>query len=536
MQAPDSRPLPGDERPPLRPPGLGRATALVGLASMIGRLSGLARDVVFADRFGAGAAADAFFAASRVPGLLRELLVEGTLVNVSVPLLSRAEAEEGREAMWGLANALLGALLLILGGVTLIFVLLAKPLVLLLAGGFGQDKEKLALATWLARLLAPLLAGLSVASLFSAMLNVRGRFFLPALAPLVLNVGAILATLLADRWEQWSGTPAIGAVALATTLSGLLTALLQLPLLLREGYRPWPRLRADPALWRALGFGAAALIGIAAVQLNLIVETQLASRLGDGPVSWLTLGFRVVQIPLGVAAGSVAVAGLARVSGHMARGERDLVRAALGRTLSLNNFLVAPMAVGMWIVAVPLVRLLFERGAFGPSDTLATAAVLRMYALASLGICLHRVVVPLFFAIENPYLPMGASVAGMLLKLPVALLCTETLGLGVAGLPLSHALLVSAEVAVLLWALQRRVGSFEEGFWSNQGKIALSCAGLGLVAGAAMPWAADAGKVGVLAVVALGAATYAALALALRVPEASDLLRRLLPPPPPGRR
>jgi len=536
MQAPDPRAGPGVQGAPPPPPQLGRATALVGLASLVGRLSGLLRDAVFADRFGAGAAADAFFAAFRVPGLLRELLVEGTLVNVSVPLLSKAEAEEGREAMWALGNALLGALLLILGGVTLLFVLLARPLVLLLASGFEADPEKLALAAWLARLLAPLLAGLSVASLFSAMLNVRGRFFLPALAPSVLNVGAILAVLLADRWERWSGTPAIGAVALATTLSGLLTALLQLPQLAREGYRPRPRLRGHPALGRALRFGGAALLGIAAVQLNLIVETQLASRFGDGPVSWLTLGFRVVQIPLGVAAGSVAVAGLAGVSGHLARGEADQARAALGRTLSLNNFLVAPMAVGMWVVAIPLVRLLFERGAFGPDDTLATAAVLRMYALAALGICLHRVVVPLFFAIEDPYLPMRVSVGGMLLKLPVALFCTGTLGLGVAGLPLSHALLVSGEVAVLLWALRRRVGAFEGAFWRNQGRIALACAGLGLAAEAALPWAERAGRLGVLGVVALGAGTYALLSLTLGVPESRAMLRRLLPPPPPGRR
>ena len=173
---------------------------------------------------------------------------------------------------------------------------------------------------------------------------------------------------------------------------------------------------------------------------------------------------------------------------------------------------------------------------FGPADTLATAAVLRMYALASLGICLHRVVVPLFFALEDPYLPMRVSVGGVLLKLPVALLCTSTLGLGVAGLPLSHALLVSGEVAILLWALRRRVGGFQADFWRNQGRIALSCLGLGLVAGAAMPWAERLGAMGLLGVVALGAATYGALTLALGVPEARTMLARLLPPPPPRRR
>lgn len=538
MQAPDPRP----EAPPPRPPGagpggVGRAAALAGVASLFGRLSGLARDAFFASTFGAGPAADAFFVAFRVPNLLRELLVEGTLVNVSVPLLSEAEAKEGRQAMWALANALLGALLVILGAVTLAFVLGARPLVLLIAAGFAEDPAKLDLSVWLARLLVPLLACMSVASLFSAMLNVRGRFFLPALAPATLNVAGILACVFAEDWERITGTPAIGGMAVATTLSGLLTALVQLPALRREGFRLRPHLRGHPALGRALKFGSAALLAIAAVQLNLIVETQLASRFGDGPVSWLTLGFRLVQLPLSVVAGSVAVAGLAQVSGALAREDRAGARDGLARTLSLNIFLVAPMAVGMGLVAEPLVRLFFERGAFGPEDTLATAAVMRMYALAVLGICLHRVVVPLFFALGDPYLPMRLSLAGMALKLPVALACTDLLGLGVAGLPLSHAILVSAEVAGLLWVLGRRVDGMPTGFWRQQGAVGLCCLGLGVAVWLARPLGAH-GALGVLALCGLGAAVYAALALALRVPETDfvlNRLRRLLPPPPPGR-
>lgn len=540
MQAPDlPAPSPGDPPPPPPGrPGLGRAAALVGLASMLGRLSGLARDAVFAAFFGAGAAADAFFVASRVPNLLRELLVEGALVNVSVPLFASADAKQGRPAMWALADALLGLLLLVLGGVTLLFVLGARPLVLLIAAGFALDPEKLDLATWLTRLLAPLLAGLSTASLLSALLNVRGRFFLPALAPSLLNLAGIAACLLGPQWEALTGTPAIGAVAVATTLAGLLTALVQLPALRAEGYRPRPHLRGHPALGRALKFGGAALIGVAAVQLNLIVETQLASRWGDGPVSWLVLGFRLVQLPLSVVAGSVAVAGLAGVSGALARGDQGEARAALSRAVSLNTFLVAPMAVGMGLLAEPLVRLFFERGAFGPSDTAATAAVLQMYALAVLGICLHRVLVPLFFALGDPWLPMKLSVGGMLLKLPVAWLCTDALALGVSGLPLSHAILVSGEVAGLLWALGRRGVGLEGAFWRSQAKILLACGVMGGGVWALGPLAARS-TLGLLGVVGAGAALYGALALALRLPETAVILarlRRLLPPPPPGAR
>ena len=537
---PPGAPPPGHPPPGPPPPGLRANAARAGLASLISRLSGVLREVVLAAIFGATTAADALYVALRVPNLLRELLVDGTLVNVSVPLFAEAEASEGRDGMWALANALLGVLLLILGGVTLVFLVAARPIVLALAAGFAADPEKLDLTVLLARLLSPMLAGLSIASLFSGMLNVRGRFFLPAIAPATINVFTVVAALLSDRFEAWTGLPGIAAVALASTLAGGLTALIQLPALRREGFGIRPHLRGHPALKRALKFSSAALISISAVQLNLLIETQLASRVGDGAVTTLIRGFYLVMLPLSVVAGSVAMAALAGVSHHMARGEQSQARDALSKAIQLNVFLVAPMAVGLGLLAEPLVRLFFERGAFTPLDTVATAAVLRMYAAAALAICLHRVLVPIFFALGDPYLPMRVAVGLLIAKLPISLALMNQAGLGLSGLALSHAILVSAEIAVLGFALRIRMQGFSPGFWTSIGKVGLASAGLAATVGWARTLAPFQGNLGTLALCALSAVVYAALVLALRVEETDFVIARLLrrrgpPPARPGR-
>lgn len=525
---------PGAPGPP--PPGLRANAARAGLASLLSRLSGVLREVVLAATFGATNAADALYVALRVPNLLRELLVDGTLVNVSVPLFSDAEAREGRDAMWALANALLGALLVILGVVTLLFLVAARPIVLALAAGFAADPEKLDLTVLLARLLSPMLAGMSIASLFSAMLNVRGRFFLPAIAPATINVATVIAALLADRFEAWTGLPGIAAVAASSTVAGALTAAVQWPALRREGFRLRPHLAGHPALGRALRFSSAALISISAVQLNLLIETQLASRAGDGAVTTLIRGFYLVMLPLSVVAGSVAMAALAGVSRHLSRGEEGAARDALSKAIQLNVFLVAPMAVGLGLLAEPLVRLFFERGAFTPADTLATADVLRMYAVASLAICLHRVLVPIFFALGDPYLPMRVAVGLLLAKLPISLALMGPAGMGLSGLALSHAILVSLEILILGAALSIRMKGFAPGFWTSISKVALASAGMAVAVAVGRTLGPLQGDLGTLALCAGSAAIYAALVLALRVEETDFVLARLLRRrgPPPG--
>jgi len=492
---------------------------------VIGRLSGLLRDVVFAGVFGAGGTADAFFVAFRVPNMFRELLAEGTLSNVFVPLFAETSERDGVERGWALANALLGVLLVVLGLLTLGIYLLSEPLVLLVASGFDATPGKVELAAWLTRLLAPFLAGISIAALFGGMLNVRGKFFLPAVAPALLNIAIIAACIWSEDWVNLTGTPAIGAVAVAATISGLLTAAIQVPALHRMGFRLRPNLRPHPAMGRVLRYVGAALVGVIVVQFNLIVETQLASREGDGPVSWLMLGFRLVQIPMSVIAGSVAVAALARFSLDRARDDHDGARETLSQAMEGMLLLVIPAAVGLYLLAEPLVALCFERGAFTATDTAATAMILQGYAFAVVGICGYRVLLPIFFALGDPYLPMKLSLVVMAIKIPIALALMDAWGL--IGLPLSHAVTVTLEVAVMVVVLQRRIGGWTKGILNQLGRVSIAALMMGAVVFGLDGLLPPMGPLRVLLLCAAGSGVFGLFAYVLQIRALAPLLVRI---------
>ncbi len=522
------RPAPPNTPPPDDgPPSVGLGAMAAAAAHLLSRASGLIRDVVFTAVFGAGAAADAYFAAFRVSHLFRELLAEGTLSNIFLPLFAETTEKEGVAGAWRLANAMLGVLLVILGLVTLAIFGLAEPLVWLVASGFGPEKTEL--TTTLTRVFSPFLVGISVAALFSGMLNVRGRFFLPTLAPALLNLFVIAGCLLGDELEAATGWPAITAVAAAATLSGLFTAAVQYPALRRAGYRFRPVLARHPGLGRVGRYVAAALVSTVVVQFNLLVEMQIASRLdGAGPVTWLMMAFRLVQLPMSVVAGSIAVATMARISVDVAREEMGEAKQTLSRALEMTGLLVLPSAVGLYLLAEPLVFLLFERGEFTAADTAATAGVLQMYALAVVGICLYRVLLPVFFALKDPYLPMKLSLVVMAAKLPLAWWLVYPLEMGVNGLPLSHAITVSFEVVAMLWVLQRRLGGLSPGFWSQHLRMVVAVVIMGLVVVWVHPMLGALGGFGVVLSCGVGAGVYGLAALLLGVTEAKAIQARVL--------
>lgn len=483
----------------------------VAVANLLGRVTGMVREMVVSAMFGAGAVTDAFNAALRVPQLLRELLAEGSLQNAYVPAFAEASEKEGDSGAWRLANAFLGVLLLVLGAATLVFLLGAPVWVRVVANGFADDPAKLALTITLTRWLSPFLAGLSIAGFLGAMLNVKGRFFWPAMAGNALNLLVIAGALLSGPFERLTGQPAILAVAIATTLSGFVQVALTVPPLWKLGWRPRPSLGGHPGLGRMLRYLGPALIGISTVQFNLLVETQWASTYGDGALTWLILAFRLVQLPLAVVSGSVATAALAVLSQHAARGESDAVGAALAKALRVNAFWVIPSAVGLGVLATPLTRLFFERGAFTAADTAGTAAMLQMYAIAVYGICFHRVAVPAYYAMGDPRTPMRLSLLAMAAKVPAILLLTRGFGMGVEALPLSHAITVTGESALLAWGFRRKVRG--RGLYGAHLKMLLAA---GVLGGIALLLA---DRLPVVIVCALAGAAYLGVARALGVWE-----------------
>jgi putative peptidoglycan lipid II flippase len=517
--------------PPPKPPQFRKAALITSVASILVRISGFLRDIIFSGFFGAGAVADAYYAALRAPNLFRELFAEGTLSNIVVPLFAESSESDGQEQAYALINAILGVLLLLLGGITGLLLAFPELFVQLIASGYDQDPEKFTLTATLVQWLSPFLMGLSVASLFAGMLNVKGRFFLPTLAPSVFNIAIIIACFMSDFWESATGQPPIVLITIAASASGFLSAAIQYPTLRRLGFRFRPNLKPHPKLKEALKFGAAAVIGVTVVQFNLIVETQLASMLGDGPVSHLTLSFRFIQIPQGIVASSIAIALLAQLSILFASKNIDDARSELQRAIHLNNTLVFPSAVGLYILAEPLVALTFEHGAFTAEDTLSTASALRGYAVAAIGICLYRILLPVFFAQKDPYTPMKLAIGIAIIKLPAAYGLLEAYGL--IGLPLSHALTVGIEVSAMVWILNKKLGICTQGFATETLKIILASALMGVAIIPCLPFASG---VMVFVVSGFGMLIYGLVGLAIRIESVSTvknkIIKRLRPPKP----
>jgi len=522
-----------NSRDQARATNIRRNTLVVAVANLISRITGLIREIVFAAAFGASAAADAFNAAFRVGNLFRELFAEGALANAFVPLYADVEEKEGEASAWDLANAFLGVLLLAVGAATLLILLLAGPLVMALAGGFAEDPTKFSLATGLTRVLAPFVALISIASVFMGMLNVRGRFFLPAIVPVFFNGLVVAACLGRDHFEAMTGIQPIYGVAIAALLGGGVQAVVLLPRLKKMGYRFRPRVGKHPALGRLLKFLVPALIAISIVQINLLIETQIASREGDGPVSWLIYSFRVAHLPFSIVAGAVGVATLAGLSVLRAQERHDEYRSALARAINLNTLFLLPSAVLLFVFPEAVVELLFERGAFTPEDTLRTAEMLRMYGLALLGIGAHRILVPVYYTFEDPWTPMWAGLATVALKFPVAWALVYHLELGVAGLPLSHALLVSCEIAFLMWVLHRRVPGLLGMLALAHLQILIACAALGA---ALWPLRGHVDGLMLLPVFAAAGIVYAGLSVLLGNVEAKEIVGKVLrgPPRPPN--
>ena len=276
------------------------------------------------------------------------------------------------------------------------------------------------------------------------------------------------------------------------------------------GFRFRPNLKGHPEIKRILKFMGASLVGIGVVQFNLLVETQLASTYetedgSDGPVSWLIYGFRLVQLPQTIVAGSVAVAALAALSLHLSRGEKIEARQTLARSLELNSLLILPAAVGLYLLADPLIALFFEGNEFTARDTAATAGILRMYAASQQSEFVHIAYCYPCFCTQRSLFTMKLSIVVMVTKLPVAWGMMYPMGLGLNGLPLSHAVTVTFEVGIMLWVLGGRMGGWSPGFWNQQARIVVASIGMGACVWMLKPYSHG---FGVLLVCAAGAGVY----------------------------
>ena len=449
---------------------LAKSVGIIGTATLSSRLLGLVRDQVLAYLFGAGNAMDAFNVAYRIPNLMRDLFAEGAMSAAFVPTFTRRLTLQSRASAWNLGNQLINALLVVTGGLVMLGIIFASPLAGLLAGdyagvpvsgvGSGLGVDKFELTVTLTRIMLPFLTLVAVAAALMGMLNSLNRFFMPALSPAMFNVGIILSAVVLVPVMPGLGLHPITAIALGAMLGGVGQIALQVPSLLREGYRYRPVLNpADPGLREMLRLIGPGTLAGAAVQINLLVNTILATGEGTGAVSWLNYAFRLMYLPIGLFGVSIATATLPAVSRHAANDDLSGIRQTISSALRMMLMLSIPSLVGLVVLAVPIVELIFERGRFTPDDTAATAAALAYYAAGLLGYSAVRISVPCFYALRNSLTPTLVSVGSVALNIVLNLILVRLMGFRGLALGTSIAALVNA--GVLLYLLGRRLGGLD---------------------------------------------------------------------------
>jgi putative peptidoglycan lipid II flippase len=452
---------------PAAPEGVARHVGAVSAATFLSRVLGLLRDQVFAAWFGAGTAADAFNMAFRVPNLVRDLFAEGAMSASFVPTFTAWREKQGDDAAWALGRQLMSTLLAVLLALCALGWVFAPQLIGLMAGGFGAVPGKLALTVTLTRIMLPFLPAVALAAAAMGMLNARGVFFLPALAPALLNVGMVVFGLSLIPAARAVGWPVITAMAFGVVLGGLLQFACQLPALHRLGFRMRLELPTwHPGVRRVAFLMLPATVGLAATQLNIFVSQAIAASFREGSVSWLQYAFRLMQLPIGlfgVAVGTVSLPALSRAA---ARQDLPALKGTLSESVRLVFLLTVPAAVFLAVMARPIIALLFQHGRFHAVDTAATGDALVMYCVGLPAFAAVGIFTRAFYAQGDTRTPVRATFVAVGVNLALNLLFVGPLaGLGLAhrGLALATSVTSLLNLGQLAFRLRSRLGGIDGG-------------------------------------------------------------------------
>jgi putative peptidoglycan lipid II flippase len=456
-----------------------------------------------------------------------------------VPTFARTLAQGGRPRAWQLGNSVVNALVVVTGVVVLVAIVFAPALVGAFAGEFARVPGKFELTVQLTRLMMPFLTLVALAAAFMGMLNALDRFFLPALSPAMFNVGSIATILLLVPVAQAVGVPPIMALATGTLVGGLGQVLIQWPALRAEGYRYRPTLDVrDDALRRVLILMGPGTLGLAATQVNVFVNTLLATGEGTGAVSWLNYAFRLMYLPIGLFGVSIATAATPAMARLAVDDNRPRMRATIASAIGMMLALNVPATVGLVVLAPSIVALIYEHGRFTPADTAATAAALQYYALGLVGYSVVKIVSPSFYALGRSRVPVAVSAASVVANVVLNVLLVRAMGY--RGLALGTSIAALLNAGVLLWMLSRALHGVEAGrILSTFARVTLASLLMGAAAWGVDWWlrgAMPAAGVGpellrVIAAIAAALAVLAAASHVLRVQEFHDatamVLRRL---------
>jgi putative peptidoglycan lipid II flippase len=454
-----------------------RSAGIVSIAVFSSRVTGLIREQVFAAMFGAGKEYDAFSIGFRIPNLTRDLFAEGALSSAFVPTFTHYLAKKSKEEAAELANLVATAIVLVVGGLCLLGMIFSPQLVDLLAGGFRDVPGKFELAVTMTRIMFPFLLLVALAAQAMGILNACNQFAVPATASTMFNIGSLVFGLLLGKVVgPYIGLSAIYGMAYGVVLGGAVQLTWQLPALRRAGFAFRPRINwADPGMRRILILIGPAILGNAAVQINVAVNSHFASRLGDGPISWLQYAFRFMQLPIGIFGYAIAAATLPAVSRAVSNHDYDDFRHTLSQSLGMVFVLTVPSAVGLVVLRETIVSAIYEMGRFDALDTQQTALALACYSIGLVGYAAAKVINPAFYALNDSRTPMIVSTCSIAINLGAVLTLLGVAGFGHAGLALStSAVAIFSSMALFLVMRSRIGGIYGRNLWRTFSRVSVA--------------------------------------------------------------
>jgi len=431
---------------------IARAAGLMSIATFISRILGYVKDMILAKFFGATGIADTFFVAFRIPNLLRELFAEGSMSSAFIPVLTEYQTKNGIEEANRLVRITFTFVLIIIGLICIAGIIFAPSIVTLIAPGFVEVPEKFSLTVLLTRVMFPFLLFISLAAIAMGALNTRRIFFIPSLAPAMLNIAIILTVLiLAPGMEQ-----PIVAVAIGVALGGFIQFAFQLPSFFKSGYGL--QLAYDvkhPGLKKMSILILPATMGMAVAQINIFISTILASYLPEGSITYLYYSMRLIQFPIGIFGVAMGMAVLPALSEHAVKGEFDKLKDDFSFALRLLFFITIPAMAGLIALREPIVNILFQRGKFDYTATVGTAQALLFYSMGIWAIVGVRIVTAGFYSMQDTRTPVKVAAIALAANIIFSFILMKPLKH--SGLALANALASGVNFTLLFFFLHRKL-------------------------------------------------------------------------------
>lgn len=468
-----------NERPATRQRSVARSAGIVSIAVMFSRVLGLVRETIFAYFFGAGFLYDAYVVAFRIPNVLRDLFAEGALSAAFVKVFTDYQINKSEKEAWQLASLVINALAVVLSLICIIGILFSRQFIDLVADGFSP--EKAALATTLTQIMFPFILLVALAAVAMGVLNTKGVFGIPASASTVFNVVSIIFGvglaywLSGGGWEksgdaapsgpaQW----AIVGMAVGTLIGGAAQFLMQIPSLWKVGFRFQPALNfTDEGVRRVMSLMTPAILGTSAVQINVLVNTYFVSQI-EGAQGWLSYAFRLMQFPIGLFGVAIGTASIPVLSRLASEGKIKDFRDTLSSSINLVFLMTIPSALGLIVLGEPIVRLIYERGAFSQTATSMTALALAGYSIGLAGYAAIKVLSPAFYAMGDAKVPMIIAIASIFVNAVGSYFFRDWLshygvtpetphGLGHVGVALATSLVALVNFVALAIFMRRKI-------------------------------------------------------------------------------